>query len=58
MQLVRAGKTTRISLDGVEEYMNNDGVKDELTLDSGVFVGGIPDVLKKPVLNDVTSFWT
>ena len=47
VELLRNGKDTEVSLDGKPHYMHNDPdqTKGDLTLDSGVFVGGLPDYI-------------
>ena len=42
--LIRKGKETGIILDGTQKYyLLNDGVGNELTLDSGLYIGGLSE---------------
>ena len=44
VQLDRNGKETGVILDGSKpKYLQNDGVGETLTLNSGLYVGGVPD---------------
>merc|ERR1711962_868096 len=63
VQLDRNGKETGVILDGSKpKYLQNDGVGETLTLNSGLYVGGVPDEIieeknGRVVFQDVKWAW-